>query len=109
MARLSTLVKVVLALSLPMPMLASAHYNKEVTVVHSPDTRQCTFFMLSGVSEAAPVAPGDPWFAVPKSHAGYKEILAVLLLARTTGKALTHVATSGALACGHAAVISLSM
>jgi hypothetical protein len=60
------------------------------------------FFQLSGVSEADPAAP-NVWFAVPKTHAGFKEIVAMLLAARMSG-ALVSVSTTGAVACGHAAV-----
>lgn len=88
---------------------AAAHYNKEVAVLQSPDTRECVFFKLTGVTEADPIAPGISWFAVPKTHVGYKEIVATLMLARAAGKPLTVVETSGALACGHAAVLGVSL
>lgn len=88
---------------------AVVHTDKDILVFHSPDARDCTFFQLSGVSEADPVAPGGTWFAVPKTHSGYKEIVATLLLARAAGRRLNHVSTSGAIACGHAEVLSVSM
>ena len=89
--------------------LALTHTDKTVEVVHSPDTRECVFFRLTGVTQADPVTPGVSWFAVPKTHAGYKEIVAILLQARATGAPLQHVATTGAVACGHAEVSSLSL
>jgi hypothetical protein len=85
------------------------HTNRTVTVVHSPDQRECTFFILSGISESDPVTPGNPWFAVSKNHSGYKEIVATLLMARATGAPLQHVTTTGAAVCGHAEVASLSI
>ena len=88
---------------------SAVHPNRTVSVVHSPDTRECIFFQLDGVAEADPIAPGNPWFAVPKTHNGYKEIVATLLMARATGAPLQQVTTSGALACGHSAVLNLSL
>jgi len=88
---------------------SATHANKTVSVVHSPDSRECIFFQLDGVAEADPISPGNPWFAVPKTHNGYKEIVAALLMLRTTGAPLQQVTTSGALACGHAAVLNLAL
>lgn len=85
----------------------ATHYDKPVLIVHSPDTRDCVFFQLSGVTVADPVTPGVPWFALPKTHLGYKEIVSMLLMARVTGKTIT-VATSGGLACGHAEILNAS-
>lgn len=99
---------VALMLFSPCTLFASTHVNKEVVALHSPDSRDCSFFMLSGVNEAHPAVPGSPWFAISKSHQGYKEIVAMLLIARTTGRALNHVGLSGAIVCGHAAVVSVS-
>jgi hypothetical protein len=93
-----------LACSLPVAAFALVHENKEVSLFHSPDTRECVFFQLNGVSEADPVTPGVSWFAIPKTHAGYKEIVAALVLARHTGKPLRWVAT-----CGHAAVHNIGL
>jgi hypothetical protein len=83
--------------------LATQHSGRQVVQLHSPDTRECTFFMLTGVAEADPVLPGNPWFAVPKTHVGYKEIVSFLMTARITGESLT-VYTAGTTACGHATV-----
>jgi hypothetical protein len=107
--RCRALAVLTLTLITPVPLLASVHVNKEVAIVHSPDARECVFFQLSGVNEADPVIPGNPWFAVAKSHTGYKEIFAALLIARTTGRTLVHVATNGTTACGHAAVASVAL
>jgi len=64
----------------------------------------CYFFTLDGVSEADPVRPGIPWFAVDRNaHLGAKELYATLLAARLSRAPIT-VYTSGAVACGYAAV-----
>ncbi len=81
--------------------LATTHTSKQVTVLHSPDGRECTFFMLimrcGGRSRRG---GGSPWFAgAPEAHVGYKEIVPFLMTARITGESVT-VATSGTLACG---------
>src|SRR5687767_8704333 len=57
---------------IPTGAIAAVHANREVAAFHAPDTRDCSFFQLVGVSEADPAVPGNPWFAVPKSHMGYK-------------------------------------
>jgi len=88
---------------------SAVHLNKTVAVVHSPDSRECIFFQLDGVAEADPITPANPWFAVPKTHNGYKEIVAALLMLRATGAPLQQVTTGGALACGYPAVSNLSL
>jgi hypothetical protein len=93
----------------PTIALSATHTNKTVSVVHSPDSRECIFFQLDGVAEADPASAANPWFAVPKTHNGYKEIVAALLLVRATGAPVQQVTTSGALACGHPAVANLSL
>jgi hypothetical protein len=86
------------------------HNNKSVSVVYSPDERECIFFTLDGVTQAdASVMQNNEWFAVPKTHAGYKEIAAMLLMARATGTPLQHVLTTGGTACGLVEVRSLSI
>lgn len=92
------------------PTQAAVHSGKALAVIHSPDDRPCVFFRLTGVAEADPVAPGIEWFALPKTHPGYKEILALLLTARATGQPLGHVTTTGTLTCGtHVSVLSVSL
>lgn len=89
---------------------AVVHTGRSLAVIHSPDDRPCVFFRLTGVTEADPVAPGIEWFALPKTHQGYKEILTLLLTARATGQPLGHVTTTGTLTCGtHVAVLSMSL
>src|SRR5689334_10571203 len=90
------------------PLAFGAIHDGQVSILFPPDTRECTFFQLSGVTEADPVVPGNPWFAVPKTHLGYKEIFVVLLTARSNGRTIT-VQTDGTTACGHAAVLFVTM
>lgn len=90
-------------------MALVVHVNKMVARIHSGDSRACFFFQLNGVSEADPVVPGDYWFAIPQSNAGYKDAVAILMLARATGMPLAHVKTTGGLACGLAEVSNLSL
>lgn len=63
-------------------------------IVRSPDGRPCTFFQLSGVAVADPVVPASPWFVIPQSAVGYKEMLAMLMTAKITG-AKIYVTTTG--------------
>jgi len=93
----------------PLPAFAIEHGNKTVSIFHSPDARGCAFFILNGVNQSDPITPNSPWFAVSKDHVGFKEIVATLLMARATGVPLQHVATTGAMVCGHAEVSSLSI
>lgn len=84
------------------------HPNKLVTELHSPDTRACAFFRLDGVSEADPVKPGNPWFAVPTNHRGYDVIVDNLRVAIVHDKRV-YVSTTGTLECGHAALLKVRL
>ena len=85
----------IVSLGLSGPASAIVHQiNKEVGIIMPPDSRDCVFFQLVGVSEPDPVAPGLPWIAVPRSHVGFKEIYAFLLWAKGAGARIT-VETSG--------------
>lgn len=87
---------------------AAAHYKKNPYQLHAPDERPCTLFVLHGVSEADPAVPGSPWFALPNSHQGQKEIFSILLSALLSGKTV-NVRTSGGTACGAAEVIAVGL
>lgn len=93
---------VLLALASIPPAIADSHIGKQVSAIHSPDSRPCTFFKLNGVTDADSATPGNPWFAVPQTHLGYDEILSMLITAYTTQTQMS-VVTSG-LSCGHASV-----
>jgi hypothetical protein len=73
-----------------------SHTHKSIDRIVLPDWRPCAFFSLQGVSDADPGLQlgGNPWFAVPKTHEGYKEIVATVLLASATGRRIS-VNTTG--------------
>lgn len=80
------------------------HSNMELTLLSSPTALQdCVYFSLVGVPVADPLVPGLPWIAVPRSHLGFKEIVAFLTTAKATGQRVT-VRTSNQVACGYIAV-----
>jgi len=57
---------------------------------------------LTGVSEANPISPNNPWFAIPTTQNGFSQIVAILVAAKLAS-ATVDVATTGALAassCG---------
>ncbi len=91
---------------MPLPGWALTHTGKTVEVLHSPDGGNCAFFMLTGIRQADPVVPNGQWFAVPQTHVGYKEMLAILMVARLDGRPIT-VVTTGDIACGHAGVAAI--
>lgn len=98
--------KIIFALAVMLhPAIGTAvgHSGKEVSMIETSSGAPCTYFQLNGVGEADPVVANSPYFAVSQTHVGYKEIISILLVARTTGKVLT-VVTTGGVACGHAAV-----
>lgn len=82
---------------------AHSHTNKIVETIHSPDSRECTFFRLKGVTEADPVVSNNGWFSIPLSYPGHDVIVSMLLTSYTADKNIT-VTTTGKIACGHAAV-----
>lgn len=106
------IIRIGLALSMLMASsagLAVEHSGKEVSLVHSPTMgHECVFFLLAGVAQADPAAPGVAWFAVHKTHPGFKELTAILVSARLTKERVT-VYTNGNHACGVAAVDAISM
>jgi len=77
---------------------ATTHSNHAVARIEPPDpVRDCLFFTLDGVTTSEPaVAQNNPWFAVPRSHPGFREIYAAVLLARATGALLTVITTGQA-------------
>jgi hypothetical protein len=79
------------------------HTGKTVEAVHSPDHRECLFFTLAGVTTADPITPNMNWFSVSTTHPGFKEIVAILISARTS-RVPVKVTTTGSIVCGHASV-----
>jgi putative transposase len=88
--------------------LTSPGYN--VDTIRSPDGRPCTFFTLVGVGQADPVVANSPWFVISQSAVGYKEMLAMLITAKSTGRPV-YLSTTGktVAACGQAEVYVLMM
>jgi hypothetical protein len=91
----------------------TSHTHRAVGLIAMPDaSRDCLFFTLQGVNTAEPaVLPDNPWFAVPRTHPGFKEIYAAILMARATG-ALLNVQTTGQAAAtcsGHPGANSVVM
>lgn len=75
------------------------HSNKSVGRILSPDDRPCLFFKLTGVTLSDPAISTSSWFAVPKDHGGYYEIMAMVMTARVKSIPVT-VNTTNDLACG---------
>jgi hypothetical protein len=88
-------------------MQAGLHQNKRIIYVMH-DERPCTFFILEGVSQADAVVPGSEWFAMSDQHPAKETLNAMLLSAKISRQKVT-VSTSGAIACGHAAVSTIAL
>jgi hypothetical protein len=71
----------------------------KVSVIQAQAAGDCTYFMLEGVPVADPVQPGFPWFGVARSAPGYKDMMAILYIARATS-APVQVQTTGQIICG---------
>ena len=69
-----------------------------VTIVHSPDSRPCTFIQVQG-------RPLD-WFALPIGQQGYKEALMLLTLSYATSAYAWISTYPGDNACGYPRVIT---
>jgi hypothetical protein len=89
-----------LAIFLAPVALGASSYTAAVDMIEAPSaSADCVYFTLVGVSQADPVAPGAPWFAVPRAHPGMREIFTILLAAQKTGSTV-WVQTTGAAAGG---------
>ena len=77
-----------------------AQYTATVSVIEAPNYNvDCAYFQLTGVPEADPVHPGNPWFGIPRTQNGYNEIYALLLGAKLSGSTVV-VQTTGVVAGG---------
>src|SRR5262249_15344953 len=99
---------VLLAVLAPNGEAQTTHTGAHIGTVQSPEpNRDCFFFTLVGVTKAEPqVNPtqlNDPWFAVPRTHLGFREILAIVLTASSLVRSV-EVLTTGSAACGEAGV-----
>jgi hypothetical protein len=83
--------------------------GKTVAMLSSTyDGADCIYFTLDGVTEADPIKPGDPTFAIVRSQYGSNDAYAMLLAAKLTGQSV-RVLTRGTLACGYASVAQVMM
>jgi|SRR5882672_2852588 len=73
-----------------------------------PDDRDCVFFTLAGTPEPTvdPSVVKSPWIAIPRSQNGFKEIYAMLLWAKSTGRPTTGAAASASCTT-HGTVVGL--
>ena len=79
------------------PALADATYtSKTIAEIQPPQVgHDCIYFRLDGVAQADPAVPNGPYFAMPRTHIGFKEIYPLLLAAYLNGTPVS-VRTSGA-------------
>ncbi len=82
------------------------HVNKVISLLEVPAST-CVFFQLEGVTEADPVVPNSPWFAIDMEQTNGRALYAVLLSARTTGSPLARVLTNGQVVCGQSQVLTI--
>jgi hypothetical protein len=94
------------ALLVGTPAQAAAYHASKIVSIVLPPAQYggCMWFQLTGVTEADPIAAGNPWFAVPVTHPGYKEIFASLLAAKISEKTVTVQMTNATACNGYAAV-----
>ena len=80
------------------------HSDKKIATLQAfYDGADCVFFKLEGVTQADPVKPNDPMFAIAATQPGAKNAYAALLGAKLSG--LTPIVrTRGNLVCGYAGV-----
>jgi len=86
---------------------ATGHPGKTIQYMLA-DGRACIFFTLNGVGEADPVAPSQPWFALPKSSSNFAELNAMLLSAKLAGRNVS-IQTDGTVSCGYAAATMVQL
>lgn len=83
--------------------VAARHDNKHAVDIHEDAGRPCMFFRLNGVTQADPAVSATEWFALPRDHLAYGELVAMLFTAKAARLPIS-VQTTGAVACGHMAV-----
>jgi hypothetical protein len=83
----------------PVASASGPYVGATITVIQTPTpTANCFYFMLAGVGEADPVAPGNAWFAVPSTQIGFAQLYAIVIAAKLAGNPVS-VATAGG-TCG---------
>ena len=80
-------------LSLSFNTIAVTYSSYTINWVRPGADRPCTLFQLNGVSQADPVSPGNPWFAIPNTAPEYKEMIAALLLAKAADRPVIVITT----------------
>jgi hypothetical protein len=84
----------------PVASASGPYVGATITLIQTPTpTANCFYFMLAGVGEADPVAPGNAWFAVSSTQNGFTQLYAMVIAAKLAGNPVT-VVTTGALAGG---------
>ncbi|SRR5258706_10278177 len=73
------------------------------------DHVSCLFFRLTNVTQADPINPNSPWFAIPGTLADYAQVYALLLSAKVAGSTVNVITTGSAAggACGVYAGVSV--
>lgn len=95
----------VVGLLLASPASASVdHYSTIEQMQNTHQTTNCFYFTLVRVSQADPVVPGSPWFAMHRDTQGAGDTYAMLLAAKLSGSRI-RITTTGALMCGYAGIV----
>ena len=95
--------------AVPSIALAVSWFGKNVGQLQSTFIgSDCFYFTLAGVTEADPVKPGSPWFAIQRSQFGSKDAYAMLLAAKLSGQTV-YVSTNGSLTCGYVTAVEVIM
>lgn len=99
-----------LGLLLSTSVCAEVHSAKEVSLLHSGDTRGCYFFSLKDVPLADSDFPaGTKWISVPHTHEASEEIFSMLLAAKLSGSTV-RVTTHDSASCnGHVQAVNVVM
>ena len=78
--------------------------GKKITTLYGfYDSADCIYFKLEGVTQADPIKPNEPLFAIARTKGGAKEAFATLLAAKIT-RTPPWVRTRGNVVCGYAGV-----
>lgn len=79
------------------------HEIKQPLNLHADASRPCAFFQLEGVGQSQPGGNAGQWFTIPRSHAAFSELWALLLTAKAS-KMTVDVRSLDTSACGHTEV-----
>ena len=93
------------------PVRATQNYTATVNQVQWSFLDSCLFFSLVGVTQADPINPNSPWFAVVPTQTGFSQVYAMLLSGKLAGSTI-YVVTTGSAAgstCGSYAGVAAVM